>query len=110
MDVTRGDIVVAVLPGDFGKVRPGLIVQADAFNPTHASVVVCPITSHLIDAPLFRVRLAPNIDNGLEVPSEIMIDKMMAIKRARIVKVIGHLTGARMQPVNRALLAWLSLD
>ncbi len=110
MEITRGDIVVAVLPGDYGKGRPGLIVQADAFNPTHASLVVCPITSHLVDAPLFRVRLPPNADNGLEVPSEIMIDKMMAIKRARIAKVIGHLSEARMQAVNGALRAWLSLD
>ena len=110
MEITRGDIVIAVLPGDYGKGRPGLIVQADAFNPTHASLVVCPITSHLVDAPLFRLPLRPNQENGLEAPSEIMIDKMMAIKRARISKVIGHLTESRMQTVNCALRAWLSLD
>jgi mRNA-degrading endonuclease toxin of MazEF toxin-antitoxin module len=39
-----------------------------------------------------------------------MIDKMMAIKRTRIAKVIGHLSDARMQVVDRALQAWLSLD
>jgi mRNA interferase MazF len=110
MEIARGDVVLAVLPGDDGKGRPCLIVQADAFNPTHASVVVCPITSHLVDAPLFRVRLPPSGENGLEVPSEIMIDKMMAIKRTRIAKVIGHLSDARMQVVDRALQAWLSLD
>lgn len=110
MEIARGDIVVAVLPGDYGEGRPGLIVQSDAFNPTHSSVVVCPITSHLIGAPLFRLPLRPNQENGLEAPSEIMIDKMMAIKRARIARVIGHLSEARMQAVNRALQAWLSLD
>jgi len=110
MEIARGDIVIAVLPGDYGKGRPGLIVQSDAFNPTHSSVVVCPITSHLIDAPLFRLLLKPTQENGLEVPSDIMIDKMMAIKRARIAKVIGHLSEARIQAVDRALRAWLSLD
>jgi mRNA interferase MazF len=110
MEIARGDIVVAVLPGDSGKGRPGLIVQSDAFNPTHASVVVCPITSHLVDAPLFRVPLRPNSENGLEAPSEIMIDKMMAIKRARIARVIGHLSEPRMRAVDRALQAWLALD
>jgi mRNA interferase MazF len=110
MEIARGDIVIAVLPRDYGKGRPGLIVQSDAFNPTHSSVVVCPITSHLIDTPLFRLLLKPTGENGLEVPSEIMIDKMMAIKRARIAKVIGHLSEARMQAVDRALQAWLSLD
>jgi mRNA interferase MazF len=110
MEIARGDIVVAVLPGDYGKGRPGLIVQSDAFNPTHLSVVVCPITSHLVDAPLFRLRLKPNAENGLESPSEIMIDKMTAITRTRIARVIGHLSEARMQAVDRAFEAWLSLD
>jgi mRNA interferase MazF len=109
MEIARADIVVAVLPGDYGKGRPALVVQSDAFNPTHASVVVCPITSHLIDAPLFRIPLRPGQENGLEAPSEIMIDKMMAIKRDRIAKVIGHLSEARMRIVDRALEAWLSL-
>ncbi len=110
MEIARGDIVIAVLPGDYGKGRPGVVVQSDAFNPTHASVVVCPITSHLVDAPLFRLPLRPNVENGLEAPSEIMVDKMMAIKRARIAKVIGHLSEARMQAADRAIRAWLSLD
>jgi mRNA interferase MazF len=110
MEIARGDIVVAVLPGEYGKVRPGLIVQSDAFNPTHSSMVVCPITSHLLDAPLFRLRLKPSPENGLEMPSEIMIDKMMAIKRERVAKVIGRLSHTRMQVVDRALETWLSLD
>jgi mRNA interferase MazF len=109
MEIARGDIVVAVLPGDYGKGRPALIVQSDAFNPTHASVVVCPIISHLLDAPLFRVPLRPSQENGVEASSEIMIDNMAAIRRDRIAKVIGHLSEARMRIVDRALEAWLSL-
>jgi hypothetical protein len=38
MEIARSDLVIAVLPGDYGKRRPALLVQADAFNPTHASV------------------------------------------------------------------------
>ena len=34
----RGDLVTVALPGDFGKPRPALVVQADLFNATHASV------------------------------------------------------------------------
>jgi len=109
MEIARGDVVIAVLPGDYGKGRPGLIVQSDAFNPTHSSVIVCPITSHLIDAPIFRLRIKPGPENGLEMPSEIMIDKMMAIKRERVAKVIGHLSETRMLAVDRALGEWLSL-
>jgi mRNA interferase MazF len=110
MEVARSDIVIAVLPGDYGKGKPALVVQADAFNSTHASVVVCPITSHLIEAPLFRIALRPSAGTGLRSASQIMIDKMMAIKRERIDHVIGRADGASMQRVNRALKIWLSVD
>ena len=40
----RGDFVVVALPGDYGKPRPALIVQADLFNETHASVTVVPVS------------------------------------------------------------------
>jgi mRNA interferase MazF len=110
MEITRSDIIVAVLPGDYGKGRPALVVQANAFNATHASVVVCPITSHLIDAPLFRVALSSSADTGLEAKSQVMVDKMMAIRRERIARVIGHLDTARMIAVDRALRLWLAIE
>ena len=64
MDVVRGDVVLVVAPGDHGKPRPATVVQSDLFNPTHASVVVCPITSDLADAPLFRVPTSPDTALG----------------------------------------------
>jgi mRNA interferase MazF len=110
MEIIRGDIVVAVLPGDYGKGRPALVAQSDAFNATHASVVVCPITSHLVEAPLFRVALVPSAETGLKVPSQVMVDKMMAIKHERITGVLGHLDSARMREVDQALRLWLGID
>jgi mRNA interferase MazF len=110
MEIARSDIVIAVLPGDYGKGRPALVVQADAFNPTHASVVVCPITSHLIDASLFRIALRPSAGTGLRSASHIMIDKMMAIKRERIDHVIGRADAIAMQRVDRGLKMWLGVD
>ena len=61
--MTRGAIVVVSARGDYtGKPRPALVVQSDLFNPTHASVTICPITSDCMDAPLFRI-----MDLGLRV-------------------------------------------
>jgi mRNA interferase MazF len=51
----RGDLVLAVARGDYGKPRPAVVVQADLFNPTHASLLVCLLTTELVDAPLFRL-------------------------------------------------------
>src|ERR1017187_6373104 len=61
MEIMRGDVVVCAAPGDYGKPRPAVVVQSDLFNGTHASVVVCLITSHLEDAPLFRIPIAAGI-------------------------------------------------
>ena len=54
----RGDIVICVLASDHGKPRPAVIVQSDLFNETHDSISVCPITTHLVEAPLFRLLLS----------------------------------------------------
>ena len=53
----RGDVVTVAAAGDYGKPRPAVIVQTDAFPENHASVVVCQLTSELVDAPDFRVSL-----------------------------------------------------
>ena len=52
----RGDIYAAIPPGDYGKPRPVVIVQSDAFA-ARDSITVCLLTSTLVDAPLFRVRI-----------------------------------------------------
>ncbi len=108
--MNRGDVVVSAAPGDYGKPRPSVVVQSDLFNATHASAVICPITSHLVEAPLFRVPVQPSSQNGLKTESQIMIDKIMAVKRERIGKRIGHLSASQMAQVSRALRLWLELD
>jgi mRNA interferase MazF len=105
----RGDLVINSAPGDYGKPRPALVVQSDLFNPTHASVVICPITTHLVDAPLFRLPLQPGGGNGLKAESQIMIDKVMAVKRERIGRRIGAITPEEMARVDLALRTWLDL-
>ena len=110
MEMKRGDIVVAIAPGDYGKARPALVVQSDLFNPTHASVVICPITSHLGEMPLFRLPINPSPEHGIKKESQIMIDKITAIKKEKIGKRVGRLRPADMRAVDEALLLWMSLD
>ncbi len=109
LELTRGDVVVSAAPGDFGKPRPALVVQSDLFNPTHASIVICPITSHLVDAPLFRLTIWPSRENGLKAESQIMVDKITAINRERIGKRIGRLGDAELAEIDHALLLWLGI-
>lgn len=105
----RGDLVIASAPGDYGKPRPALVVQTDLLNDTHASVLVCLITSDIVEAPLFRLLLEAKPENGLERPSQVMVDKIVALRRERIGKVIGTLDADTMLQVNRSLALVLGL-
>lgn len=107
--VKRGDVVVVAVPGDYGKPRPALVVQADAFNETHASVTLVPVTSTLVDAPLFRLTVEPSPANGLRALSQIMIDKVTTVRRARIAKTIGHVEDDTLLRVSRALALWVGI-
>ena len=104
----RGDFVTVSVQGDFGKPRPALIVQADAFAD-HATVTVLLVSSAPIDAPLLRLTVQPDEANGLRKPSQIMIDKAMTIMRTRIGEAFGHLDGDAMVEVERRLAVFLGI-
>ncbi|MCC8369517.1 type II toxin-antitoxin system PemK/MazF family toxin [Rickettsia endosymbiont of Polydrusus tereticollis] len=106
----RGDIIICILAGDYGKPRPAVVVQSDLFNPTHASITICPITSHLVDTPLFRLLLAPTQLNGLTSQSQIMIDKIVSIKSEKIAQTIGKLMSDEIVKLDNALKLWLNLN
>lgn len=107
--LTRGDVVIVALQGEYGKPRPALVVQSDLFNDTHASISVVPVTTTLVDAPLFRLTVEPSATNGLRTLSQLMIDKLTAVRRDRIDRAVGRLDDDLMLRVNRALTLWLGL-
>ncbi|MES2772106.1 MAG: type II toxin-antitoxin system PemK/MazF family toxin [Pseudomonadota bacterium] len=98
----RGDLVRVALPGDYGKPRPALIVQADLLSDLD-SVVLCPVTSDLRNAA-FRVTVEPNPANGLHTLSQVMVDKISTLPRSKISEPFGRLDDARMKAIDRALL------
>jgi mRNA interferase MazF len=99
----RGDVVTVAVAGDYGKPRPAVIVQTDAFPGSHASVVVCRLTSDLADAPDFRVTIEPKSENGLRLKSQMMADKPVTVRRERIGRKIGHLGNQDMARLGIAL-------
>jgi mRNA interferase MazF len=109
--VKRGAIVVVAAKGAYtGKPRPALVVQSDLFNPTHASVTICPITSDCVDAPLFRLTLPPGSRTGLKNVSQIMLDKLVSVPRAAITSEIGECSAAELDSVGDGLRRWLALE
>ncbi len=99
-----GDILLVVSPGDYGKPRPAVVVQRSDLNDAASSVLVCLITSDCIDAPDLRIDVVPSSANGLRRSSQIMVEKIVALRRDRLRERIGRLTpeqgrmlGARLQ-------------
>jgi mRNA interferase MazF len=98
----RGDLVSVALQGDYGKPRPALIIQSDLLADLD-SVVLCPITSDLRNA-VFRVTIEPNPTNGLRALSQVMVDKLATLPRAKVSEALGRLDDERMKVVDRTLL------
>ncbi|OYY74593.1 MAG: growth inhibitor PemK [Gammaproteobacteria bacterium 28-57-27] len=104
----RGDVVTIAMQGDSGKPRPALVIQADLFAE-HASVTVLPLTSMLVDAPLLRVTLQPSVRNGLQKPSQVMVDKAVTVKRDKLGESFGHIETDTLIEVERCLALFLGI-
>lgn len=105
----RGDIVLVVVPNDLGRPRPGVVVQADEFAKDLSTVFVCPITSDIQEGLSLRPVIEASSSNGLRIRSQIMTDKMVALKQDRVRKVIGRIDSDAGVQVDRALLVLLGL-
>ncbi len=99
----RGDVVTVAASGDYGKPRPAVIVQTNALPEAHASVIVCQMTSDVVEAPDFRVTIEPTQKNGLRTRSQIMADKPVTIRRERVGRRIGSLDERDIARLNVAL-------
>ena len=104
----RGDFVTVALQGDFGKPRPALVIQSDQYDQ-HATVTILPVTGTLIAAPLFRITVQPSRGNGLQKPSQVMVDKAMTVRRDKLGQSIGRLDADVMVEIERCLAVFLGI-
>ena len=104
----RGDFVTISLQGDFGKPRPALIIQSDRYNE-HATVTVLPVTGTMVAAPLLRVTVQPDASNGLQKPSQVMVDKAMTVKSDKVGPAFGRIGADALIVVERCLAVFLGI-
>ncbi|HET6625455.1 MAG TPA: type II toxin-antitoxin system PemK/MazF family toxin [Nocardioidaceae bacterium] len=105
----RGDLYITAARGACtGKPRPVVIVQDDRFDST-ASVTVCPLTTNPLDAPLVRISVEPTDTTGIEMRSQIMVDKVTTMPRRNVRDHLGQLSDADLVRLDRALLVFLGL-
>ena len=106
--MTRGDLVTVVAPGDFGKPRPALLVQADRSRDL-ATVTVLLVTSSEVETPLFRIPVEPSSVNGLRKRSFVMADKATTVRTEKLGPPFGRLEENAMRAVNRAPALFLGI-
>lgn len=107
--MTRGEIYTAAARGPYtGKPRPVVVLQDDRFDAT-ASVTVCPFTTNPVAAPLLRLSIPPSEDNGLDQPSELMVDKVTTVPRSSLGVRLGRLRDDELLALDRSLIVFLGL-
>jgi mRNA interferase MazF len=104
--MSRGDIVTVAGGVYASKPRPALIVQDDLFDATD-SLTVCPFTSTEVDAPLLRMSVTADEENGLDQDSFLMVDKMTTVRRSNARTVVGRLEVTTLVEFERRLLVFL---
>ncbi len=75
-----------VLGSEIAKTRPATVISDDAMNEHLGTVVVCPITSRI--HPRWPSRVQTRIGGN---PSEIAVDQIRPIAKARLGERIGVL-------------------
>ena len=94
--------------GYAGKPRPAVIVQDDRFDATE-SITVCVFTTDPTEAPLFRLAVSPDAQNGLRTTSRLMVDKITTVPKAHVGDRIGRLGDADVARLNRAIAVFMGL-
>ncbi|MCY3619981.1 MAG: type II toxin-antitoxin system PemK/MazF family toxin [Acidimicrobiaceae bacterium] len=105
----RGEIWTAAAGSGYaGKPRPVVIIQDDRFDATD-SVTVCAFTTDPTEAPLIRLPVAPDEQNGLPEECSLMVDKVTTVPRSKIGERIGQLADRDMVRLGRAVVVFFGL-
>ena len=106
----RGVVVTVAATGVYsGKPRPAVVIQADRWLQVHPSVTLCPLTSTLLEVPLVRLDVKPSRLNGLQKPSQLMLDKLLTVPIRAIGAAMGQLEPGDLAALDLALRDWLGL-
>lgn len=110
--VNRGEIVVVdfAVAGMAKKIRPVLVIQADASNHKMANTVVAMITTNLRRAAepshyLIDITTADGVRSGLLHTSVVNCNRLTTVRQDDILRVLGSLSASVMQQVDQCLKA-----
>jgi mRNA interferase MazF len=114
--VSRGDIIVVdfAVAGMPKKVRPVLVIQADAYNRKMANTIVAMITTNLVRASepthlLIDISTPEGIQSGLLSTSVVNCKTLTTVRQDDVLRTLGSLSAATLQQIDHCLKAALAL-
>jgi mRNA interferase MazF len=102
--------VLVAYSGDYGKVRPAVIVQADEVTDEVDSVLVALLTTSLRDADYLRLTVEPSATNGLREVSQLMADKIGILPKSAVRGHVGRLAPEQLDAFGQMLVLVLGLQ
>ena len=111
--MARGDVLLILFPmpahsHEQEGYRPALEVQDT--NPLLPTTMVIPFTSSLGAARFpHSLLVQPSAENGLDVPSVLMVFQLRAIDKSRIDKRIGQIESSHLRTIESEMKALLGL-
>ena len=105
----RGEIWVVTGGGEFlSKPRPAIILQSDQADDL-STVTICPLTTDQEHGSRVRIPIEPNVLNGLDLPSQIMVDRIATVRKARLGRQVGQLSDGDLRQLGHAIVLFLGL-
>jgi len=112
----RGDIILVELPQadtsghEQEGLRPALVVHDDDTSGNLSVVMIVPMTSNLkLQNFAHTILIQPSQQNGLSMPSVLLVFQLRAIDKRRIKKTLGSLEADLMEQVNAEMKKLLGI-
>jgi len=111
----RDDVILVELPPPLGGAgreqsgrRPAIVASDD--SPGLPTIMVAPLTSQLAALRFpHTLRVEPSADNGLSVPSVILLFQLQVVDKRRVVRVVGKIDQEHVVQFNSGLRGMLKL-
>lgn len=109
----RGDMYYADLGKGIGSeqegYRPVVIIQNNVGNKHSPTVIIASITSKRDAKAKLPTHYLIGAENGLELPSLVLLEQLRTIDKRRLNSFIGHLPEKHIQGINHALAVSVGL-
>jgi mRNA interferase MazF len=115
--MARGDLILVELPQAIGPSgheqtgnRPALVVHDDATSSVLPVIMIVPITGKVAaNRYPHTIEIQPTPQNGLSLPSILLVFQLRAIDKSRIVRKLGVIDTAVLKQVTDEIKNLLGL-